>query len=518
MVFLNAWILFGLIPLFLIYKRHSRPEKSRQIKLLYASILFMLLAIAQPALKNSVSDQKFDSQDFIIAIDASYSMQADDLKPSRYELAKQAIIKLLQMHLKDRFTLFAFTSNALLLSPPTTDSAITIEALQTVNPNYILTKSTNLSSLFKTVAKIDSKKKKYLIVFSDGGDESDVSKLAEILKKNNITPFFVATATQKGAALKKEGKYLRDIHSSLVVSKINPLLEDLASLSGGKYYELQSLNTVDTLSKDITKEEGQKQQSLKVQSYKELFYIPLMIATILYFLSVTKLHQLYLFLIALVLVFPNKADASLLDFYYIYKADQNIKQAQYDKAAQEFQNITPSVYSYYNIATSYYKAGQYKNALRYYTQIKTTNRAIKQAIFYNMGNCAVKLKQYDRAKEFYINALALEVDKDALFNLNLIRELKTQKEPPKPGAQKNPQNKKKSEQKKQQDKKQQNKSSQSSSNRESQESTDGSGGEKKKTKAGSVKKESSHKQNNYKIGYKAYEIINKGYADEKEPW
>lgn len=164
MVFLNAWILFGLIPLFLIYNRYARLENSKQTKLLYASLFFMLVAFAQPTLKHSISDQKFNSQDFIIAIDASYSMQADDLQPSRYEAAKQAIIKLLNMHPKDRFTLFAFTSKALLLSPPTTDSSITIQALETLNPNYILTKSTNLENLFSTIANI-SKKKKNILLF-----------------------------------------------------------------------------------------------------------------------------------------------------------------------------------------------------------------------------------------------------------------------------------------------------------------------------------------------------------------
>ena len=516
MVFLNAWILFAFIPLFLIYKKNIHSDTSRQIKLLYASLFFMLVAIAQPVLKHSIANQKFHSQEYIIAIDASYSMQADDLQPSRYAVAKQAIIKLLKLHPKDRFSIFAFTSNTLLISPPTTDSSIGIAALQTLNPEYILTKSTSLYQLFTTVTKIPSHERKNLIIFSDGGDETDISQLSDILKKNNIMPYFVATATQKGAALKKDGKYLKNLNASLVVSKINPLLQDLASMSKGKYYELQSLKTIDTLSNDITQKASKKEQTLQVQSYKELFYIPLLIALILYFIAVTKLHQLYL-LMPFLLLMPYKADAALLDFYYLHQANKDIKESKYAQAALAFSHLEPSVKSYYNIASSYYKSGQYKNALRYYQNIQTKNRAIKQAILYNMANCAVKLGRYDKAKLYYMYALALKEDKDALYNLNLIRMLQTKQETPKPPPQKNSQKKKKSvnSQKKEDTNK---KSSKSNSNRNSEQTTNGSGGEKKKKNKGSIKNSAVHKASNYKLGYKAYEIINKGYADEKEPW
>jgi len=513
MVFLNAWILFGLIPLYFIYKKHINYDTSRQTKLLHTSLLFMLLAIAQPVLKHSISNEKFSSQDYIIALDASYSMQADDLKPTRYEMAKKAIKKLLSLHPKDRFTLFAFTSKALLLSPPTTDSFISLQALDTLNPNYILTKSTNLYNLFKTISKI-SFKKKNLIIFSDGGDEQNIERLATFLKKSNITPYFVATATQKGAALIKDGKYLKNIHSSLVISKINPLLKDLSSLSHGKYYELQSLDIINRLSDDITEQSNSKQE-IVVQSYKELYYVPLLIAFVLFLISVTKLHQLYLFIPLLFL--PYKADAGLLDFYYLNQANADFKEAKYKEAAMNFKHLEPSVKSYYNIANSLYKTGQYKNALSYYTRIKTAHKMTKQAIYYNMGNCALKLKQYDRAKQYYIYALVLGEDKDALYNLNLIRGLKTQKKPSMPSMQKNSSKQKKSTKSSKQEKKK-NSNAKSASNGNSDQSSNGAGSDKKKKQSESIIKKKDIKKSNYKMGYKAYEIINKGFADEKEPW
>jgi len=513
MTLLNPWALFGLIPLYFIYKRQSQSaEYVKQKRLLYLSLLFMILALSRPALTQHSSDQKIDAQDYIVALDASYSMQADDLHPSRYIMAKRAIQKLLKLHPKDRFTLFAFTSNALLIAPPTTDSALAMQALNALNPEYILTKSTSLLQLFKSVAKI-SKEKKKLIIFSDGGEEHDLVKLTNILKENHITPYFVATATTKGAALKKDGKYLKDIHAALVVSRINPMLQDLAKATHGGYYQLTSLTVINQLASDIEDKTEAKELTFKVKSYQELFVIPLAIALFLYFIAVTKIHQIYLLLPLLLL--PYKADASLFDFYHLKEANKNFQHKHYHQAALEFTQLSPSVKSYYNIASAYYKAGEYKNALRYFTRIKTSDRSIKQAIFYDIANCAVQLKKYDEAKEYYIKALALGYDSDALYNLNLLRKQrrKTSNNIMQKKSSKEKTRKQKSSKK---DKANKDRGS-SNSNRQSIQSSNGQGKSKKKEKSSLLVKQ-KNRANKYKMAYKAYEIINKGYSNEKEPW
>ncbi|MBA1432490.1 MAG: VWA domain-containing protein [Epsilonproteobacteria bacterium] len=515
MTLLNAWVLFGLIPIFFIYKQHANPNGST--KLLYLSLVFMFMAMARPAYENAIVDEKFDSSDYIIALDASYSMQADDIKPSRYIMAKEAIKKLFSLHPKDRFTLFAFTSNPLLISPPTSDSSISILALESLKPEYILTKSTNLYKLFETISKI-SLKQKNLILFSDGGDEHNIAQLLKIVKQNNIKLFIVATGTKKGAALKKNGKYIKDIYSSIVVSKINPSLQELARLSGGKYYELTSLQIIEKLSRDIS-QQSTKQENIHIKSYSEYFVIPLTVAILLFISAITKLPRLLLGAFSLLLVTHN-VNASLIDFAYIKEANASYKNKNYLKAAKLFEKVTPSVESYYNTATAYYEAGHYKTALNYYTQIKSSNPKIKQNIFYNMGNCAVKLKRYDRAEKLYIQALAFGKDKDALHNLYLLRKMRL-----KTGVNiidmlpsKNAKEKKSSSKSiaKQKDSKKNSGGKNNSKQNSAQKANSGT----KSTKQSKSSSTSQGKQKNpkYNMGYKAYEIINKGYTNEKEPW
>ena len=517
MTLLNAWVLFGLIPVYFIYKKNNHQQK--QTKLLYISLFFMFLAMARPAYENAYVKQNFNSHDYIIAIDASYSMQADDLKPSRYVLAKMAIKKLLKLHPKDRFTLFAFTSSTLLISPPTTDTQISMMALNALNPKYILTKSTSLNNLFKTVAKLPQRQKN-LIIFSDGGDEHNIDSLANIAQKNNIVPYIVATATQKGSALKKDGKYIKNSNESIVISKINPMLIDLANATHGKYYQLASLSIINILSNDMQTKQTKKEH-INVKTYKELFYIPLMLSLILYFLSITKIAQKILFSLFLLLIIPNKSESGILDFYYLSQANKDYNNTQYKKAAIKFQKISPSTKSYYNIASSYYKAGQYKSAIKFYTQIKTKNKTLKQKIYYNLGNCAVKLKKYNQAQTYYLYALYLGKDSDALYNLILLRKLKlkTSKEISKmlpkhqEDAQKNPLKKSSDKKTEKRNTKSSKKSSKSSSSQAS-----GSGSNKNSKEELNKRKIKNKQANSYKFTYKAYEKINKGYTDEKEPW
>ena len=518
MFFINFWILFSFAPLYVIYKRDIQNSPSRSVKLLFFALVFMIVSIARPVLKNHFQDQKFHSEDFIIALDASYSMQADDLKPTRYVTAKRAIKTLLLSHPKDRFTLFIFTSNSLLISPPTTDTALSMVALDAINPEYILTKSTNFTALFTTVAKLPIKSKK-LIIFSDGGTQHSFKRVAYISKINNITPYLVATATQEGSALKKDDHFIKDINSALVISKINPALKELAKSTAGHYYELTSIHEINELSNDLQRDVT-TEATIKINSFKELFYFPLSIALALFFLATTRFNLLF----SLALIFllsPSSSKAFLLDFYHLHKAKQFVQAKKYKDAIQEYKRVEPSVSSYYNIATLYYKLGENRDALEFYTQIQTTDPKIKEALLYNMANCATRIKKYERAKLFYIQALAFGEDKDALYNLELLKRLHPKKRVsvvdmmPKEQIDKEAKNNQKNSKKQNSSN---NSSSHSSSNQKSQESSHGGGSQKKKKQQAQKYSQTKNKNCNYKLGYKAYEIINKGYSNEKEPW
>jgi Ca-activated chloride channel family protein len=135
-----------------------------------------------------------------------------------------------------------------------------------------------------------------------------------------------------------------------------------------------------------------------------------------------------------------------------------------------------------------------------------------------MGNAAFLLKKYDKAKQLYINALLLGEDKDALYNLNLIKRLhlKSHTDVAKMLPKKEPQQEKKATNKQEKKNSKKAKASAGSSGSSKQSSTGNSQTKKQQTQRKT--KQTRPKANNYKLGYKVYEQINKGYSNEKEPW
>jgi Ca-activated chloride channel family protein len=536
MSFLNPLALLLFIPLFFIFKSKlvSKDEFllnssmfNKQTKLLMLVLALCVIALSRPALQNKLTKQKFDANEYIIALDASFSMQADDIKPSRYEIAKQNIISLLKKDTQNRYSIFAFTTNPLLICPPTTDTRIAISALEALVPKYILTKGTSLQALLEFVSTLPQEKKN-LIIFSDGGDEHQLNSLLSIAKKAAISINVVAIASKKGVALKKLSAHLRDSNGDLVISRANPILEDLAKQSGGIYLHVEDekQNITDELFEAL-KQKANKDKKLQTDiiSYKELYYYPLLLAFVLLITALTKLQK-FVPLLSLVFVFVSaqKAQAGMLDFYYLKEAKQAYKQKEYKKSAIYYEKLSPSIASYLNTALAYYKAGMYSKAMNYYSQIESANPKIKQTVFYNMGNCAVKLKKYDRAKTYYKQALALGYDKDAyenlmmLYKLNLKAKVNVTDMLPKPNAKEKKNSSKKTDNQKD-DKKNDNENNKSGkSQKESLNSSASSGQQNKSHAKANSKEKNKANKNIYQMGYKAYELINKGYTNETNPW
>ena len=160
-------------------------------------------------------------------------MKATDISPTRYDFAKETISALLQANPGDNVMLIAFTTNPLLLSPPTTDHALINIALENLNPEFILTKGTSLEKLFK---KLSSMKigHKNLVLITDGGEENNLEKLTTLVENADISLTILALGTKQGTTIQnKDGSLLKDKEDNLVISRVNPLLESLASSVSG---------------------------------------------------------------------------------------------------------------------------------------------------------------------------------------------------------------------------------------------------------------------------------------------
>ena len=441
----------------------------RKSRLLALSLALMIVALSRPVMTEMRQKEDLQSKEFIIALDVSYSMRADDIKPTRLEKSKEIIKRILKENPNDRFTLFAFTTNPLILCPSTSDQQLLLSALDSLKVENILTHGTSLQKLFIRINKLQMNEKN-LILLSDGGEERAV-------KTFDINLLTIMMASKKGSTLKdKYAKTIKDEKGHLVITKQNPLLTKISS----KFFTHDSFDfSLDFVTQNTL---SQKEK----QGYFELFWLPLLLSLILFFLYYVKIPKKIL---AIVPFLTLSGETGLLDWYYIQEAEKNYHDKSYKEAEKNYQKIAhKTLQSQMNLANTYYQAGAYTKAKTVYKHLTSSNPSLKKVLLFKLGNCAVKLEDYVSARGYYHDALVFGEDADILHNLKLIANKKPPYDP----------------------------SPKKSGNEKDKVKSSRSSGKAKESKTG--EDASAPSKLSRPLGFKAYELINKGYIDEKKPW
>ena len=516
MTLLNPSFLWLVVPLFVLYftQKPKAPRPSMHLLIL----LLIVLTLSRPSINRGLQESSIKAKDIIIAVDVSYSMRAKDIAPSRYDFAKQTIEAFLQESAKDNIMLIAFTSNPLLLSPPTTDHILVSTALKSLNPEYILTKGTSLKKLFTKISTL-KKGEKTLILMTDGGEDEEVSALSAQLKDAHINLHILGLGTKQGMTVENpDGSMLKDSKGNLVVTRLHPMLKELAAQTEGKYLEVSSSPqaTAKLLQRSIEKEKQAFQTILKKQ-YKtlELYQIPLFFALLLFVMLHTRAVK---YLSPLLLFIGVHAEASFLDGFHLNAAYSSYMQKDFNASKQHLQKVeVASLQSQITLANSYYKLQQYKKAIALYRAIRSTSPSIKQTLYYNTANAYALLKAYDKARIYYTKALQLGDDAESLHNLQLVALLEKKDAAQLGIAHPKSQNSDSSKS----DKEEGDKESKESRDEDQPSSGSGSGGESQKEKNADKEKKRlimDNKAQEQPLSSKVYELINKGYIRETQPW
>ena len=516
MTFLNPTLLWLLLPLGLLLWR-QRQKMTLFVHLLI--LILILFSLARPTQELALQEAQVEAKDIIIALDVSYSMHASDLAPTRYDFAKKTILALLEKNPSDNIRLIGFTSNPLLLSPPTTDHALVAIALQSLNLDYILTKGTSLKNLFKKLGDMQLNRSN-LVLITDGGEEDNLAELQGYLEKANINLTVLALGSKAGVSVtKKDGTLLKDNEGNLVISRINPLLETLASAMDGSYFVASSdpESTAHTLDNALNKSHTQAQVIEKMQiQHRELYQYPLLLAVLLFLLLHTRAVKVLFILFAF---FGLQAQASFFDDYHLQRGYSAYVQKDFKQAKKHFRQVqTPSLQSQMALASTYYKLGYFKKSIQKYKSIRSTKVAIKQHVYYNIANAYAMIETYDKAKVYYTKTLQLGVDSDALNNLAQVALLKNKEDASlgiaHPKSQSSDSSKSESQENEEEEGKNQ-EDQPSSGSGGGGENTSSSATQKEKQKGKLLLDENAEEQ---PLGSKAYDLINKGYIRETTPW
>lgn len=233
------------------------------------ALFFFALALAQPQCGEKAEVAKRRGIDVVVALDASKSMYARDVTPSRLERAKLELTALLDSLKGDRVGLVVFAGDAFIQCPLTSDYAAAKLFLRAVDPESMPQGGTNIGAALLLSRQVlenadRGAKDRVVVLLSDGEDlTGDIKDGIDSLKDFGAKVVAIGIGSESGEPiplLNKQGDvvgYKKDEAGVTVISRLDRAgLTSIASATGGEFlYEPKGVamgevvKLIDTLQK-----------------------------------------------------------------------------------------------------------------------------------------------------------------------------------------------------------------------------------------------------------------------------
>ena len=211
-----------------------------------AGLFFLFLAAAGPQCGERTELVKRTGIDLVIALDASNSMLARDVKPSRLDRAKLEVGALLDRLKGDRVGLVVFAGEAFVQCPLTSDYSAARLFLRAVDPGAMPQQGTAIASALLEAKRVlegggRGSAAKAVLVITDGEDQQgDALKAAEALGEAGIRIYAVPVGTEEGEPIPLTDKsgnvtgYKKDREGRTVLTRTDVAgLRELSSRGNG---------------------------------------------------------------------------------------------------------------------------------------------------------------------------------------------------------------------------------------------------------------------------------------------
>lgn len=288
----------------ILLPKHSKVKSWIKLVLVIVSLLFLIVAAANPQVGTRLEEVKQTGIDVFILLDVSLSMSAEDIKPNRLEKAKYQISNLINKLRGDRIGLIIFSGDAYVQIPLTTDYSAANLFLSAVDFKSVPQPGTAIATAINLAIKsfdYTASTQKVIIVITDGEDhEGDITEAINDAVAKDLKIFTIGLGSPDGvpiAVYNSQGQaigFKKDRDGNTVLTKLNDsILKEIASKGNGKYYRGNNYEDyLDQIFKELSSIEKTEFGTKKVTDYEDRFYYFLAPAIFLlileFFLSETK--------------------------------------------------------------------------------------------------------------------------------------------------------------------------------------------------------------------------------------
>ena len=256
----------------------------------WLTLALLIVALAQPRLTKSETRVSASGVDIVAVIDMSFSMADEDFElrgepADRLTMAKEVLKKFIDKRPNDRIGLVAFATDAYTAAPLTLDHDFVQQNLERLQLGTIGGGSTaigsGLSTAINRLRELKSKSK-IVILMTDGRNNAGkvaprtVAEAAKALGMKIYTIGVGKRGESRRPRMDRTGRLLHDMFGRKVYDPDpedldESVLQEIAKMTGGKYYRADNSQRFQAIYAEIDKLEKTEAEVKKFSHHNELF-------------------------------------------------------------------------------------------------------------------------------------------------------------------------------------------------------------------------------------------------------
>jgi Ca-activated chloride channel family protein len=387
--------------------------------------LLTIVALAGPAWERRPQPLFRSDSGLVVVLDLSRSMDARDIAPSRLERAKDKVRKILLRHPADQVGLVAYTSEAFVLTPLTTDGRnieLQLPALTTdVMPTQGSAADVGLRRGGELLERAGLRRGDLLLITDEAGGES-ARKAASELAGRGYRTSVLAVGTAHGAPIPLSGGGFLTHEQRVVIPQLNAAQLRAVAADGQGRFAMLSTDDHD-LDLLLARLQGGSGGSVREMGPDSELWVDagpsLMLLLLPLALLAFRRGSVAAILLVLSFGIPAAHSAGKEWRDLLRRPDQQAREAlRRGDAARAVELFTNPAWH----TAALYQAGRFSESAAAWAKLDTPDA------HYNRGNALAKSGQLEQALAAYEQALALAPNHaDARYNHALVTRFSQQK-------------------------------------------------------------------------------------------
>ena len=241
-----------------------------------AGVVLLIVALARPQNKLTTIERNAEGIDIVMVLDMSSSMKAEDLKPNRFEAARDVAKQFVDKRISDRIGLVTFAMKSFTVCPPTLDYRLLKQLVDEVEMGIIEDGTAIGMGIATAINRLkDSEtKSKVIILLTDGQNnagEIDPVTAADLAVTYGIKIYTIGAGTRGTAPFPVQDPIFGQRYRNIQVNIDEEMLTSVANLTGGRYYRATNTEQLASIYDEIDQLERSKVEEIIYTDYEDRY-------------------------------------------------------------------------------------------------------------------------------------------------------------------------------------------------------------------------------------------------------